>query len=142
MSSDILDMDTDLGKRESNSDAIRRLFPTIEHYYRIKEYKLRSIYGVLIKRGEISMAFQSFRNYYYTERKASTSSNEASSEPSVSNLLSASSISKKSVKREKPEPQPQSDPAYKPRKIKPEVLSLEEEIAAHQAQARAIFEDQ
>lgn len=141
MSSDILDMDSDLGKREPNPDAISRLLPTIEHYYRIKGNKLRSIYSVLTERGEISMAFQSFRNYYYAQRKANKLSNEAPSKPSISNLSSASSISKKSVKKEKPKPQPQSDPAYKIRKIKPDILSLEEEIAAHQAQARAIFDN-
>ena len=87
------------------------------------------------------MAFQSFKNVYYAQRKANTSSNEAPSKPSVSNLSSASSVSKKSVKKEKPKPQTQSDPVYKIREIKPDILSLEEEIAAHQAQARAIFND-
>lgn len=66
-------------------------------------------------------------------------SNEAPSKSSVSNSPSASSVSKKSVKKEKSKPQPQSDPAHQIRKIKPNILSLEEEIAAHQAQARAIF---
>ena len=69
-------------------------------------------------------------------------SNEAPSNSSVSNSSSAPSVSKKSVKKEKPKPQPQSDPADKLRKIKLSSLSLEEEIAAHQAQARAIFDSQ
>ena len=139
MSSDVLNLDSDFGRRENNSDAIKRLFPTIEHYRNRKE-PLINIYRALARRGEISMAFQSFKNNYYAHRKANRSLSEASSTSSVSSPSSTSSTSKKFVDLEQVESQPQSNPSHKTRKIELGNLSLEEEIAAHQAQAKAIFE--
>lgn len=139
MSSNVLNLDLDFGRRENNSDVIRRLLPTIEHY-RNKKKSLKSIHQALVKRGEVSMALQSFKNNYYAQRKVNRFTNEAPSKSSPSSFLSASSSSKKLTKLEQVKSQSQSNPSHKTRKIELGSLSLDEEIAAHQAQAKAIFE--
>ena len=86
------------------------------------------------------MAFQSFKNNYYAQRKVNQSVDEVPSKSSISGFSSASYTSKKSMKPEQVKSPPQSNLPNKNRKIELGGLSLDEEIAAHQAQAKAIFE--
>lgn len=87
MSPNILNLDADFDKREYSSDAVRRLFPTIEHY-RSEGKALSSIYKALIKREEISMSFSSFRNTYYAQRKAKATMDGAGTVSSAVELYS------------------------------------------------------
>lgn len=128
MPSNILTLEFD--NTESNAAAVKRLLPTIE-YYRGKKKTLVDIHRALSKLGEISMCFGSFKNSYYSQREKS------SSQPTGGSNLASQKIEKtdgQDVKSENIE-----SPA--PRKIAVGNLSLAEELAEHQAQAAAVFQN-
>ena len=67
-------------KKRSSSDTIKSLIPTID-YYRSKGKTLLDIYAALSEkdllatRGSSNMAFGTFRNIYYQQRKGVTATN-------------------------------------------------------------------
>ena len=139
MLSNVLDLDAGFRKVERNADIVRRLFPTIQHY-RGKGKTLKTIYQVLLEEGELAMAFDSFRNCYYAQRKEEQSLNSSSIDSSKTYILAASPMKKKLEQKVKSEENDSASPAKKVRKIDTECESLEEYLAAHQAQAKAYFE--
>ena len=135
----ILDLDADFDDKERGVDAVERLLETVEHY-RDKGKSLASIHRVLLKRGELTMGYQSFANYYYAQRKLSAPVSKDESEPPTAKPSSATST-RKQPKRSKQKPA--SVPQQKISQIDDiENMDLETYIAEHQAQARAYFDKQ
>ena len=140
MSSNIIDLDAGFRKEEHNADIVKRLLPTIEHYRELGK-TLKTIHKVLVAEGIVSMSFGAFRSCYYTQRKIKQSSNISALDSSKPYIPPASSKRKKSVKQSEAERKEDASIAENIRKIETDGESLEDYLAAHQAQARAFFED-
>lgn len=134
----ILDLDADFDDKERGVDAVERLLETVEHY-RDKGKSLASIHRVLLKRGELTMGYQSFANYYYAQRKLSEPSAKDESELHTIEPALTTLIREKSKRYKQ---KPVSVPKQKIRQIDIENTDMEAYIAAHQAQAKAYFNRQ
>jgi len=64
-------------EKRTQTSAIRRLLPTIEHY-RKERKSLQKIYKALYENGEITLLYSSFRTIYYEQRDRQNSSESIS----------------------------------------------------------------
>ena len=140
MSSNPKTLDLGLRRNETPADSIRRLLPTIEHY-RKQNHPLSAIYKVLLERGEIQVALQTFKNHYYRERKSIEASKISTQDASIPADMSVPTVERMPEKGRETAVKSKLNPTQKVRELELESLSWEEELQVHQEQAKAYFDN-